>query len=191
MFVALTRAREARRFPGALRRSDLLEPSGRRCGCWSTSQFLFSGIVGRQILVRALTSASPGRGGGDGAGADRAQRGRGSSTTDRKIRSTYRGGACSCSRSAPAAAALNDHRNLAALLMFVALTRAREARRFPGALRRSDLLEPSGRRCGCWSTSQFLFSGIVGRQILVRGLTSASPGSGRRRWCRRRSSAAR
>ena len=123
-----------------------------------------------------LTSASPGRGGGDGAGADRAQRGRGSSTTDRKIRSTYRGGACSCSRSAPAAAALNDHRNLAALLMFVALTRAREARRFPGALRRSDLLEPSGRRCGCWSTSQFLFSGIVGRQILVRGRRWSSGG---------------
>ena len=38
-----------------------------------------------------LTSASPGRGGGDGDGAGRAQRGTGSSTTDRKICSTNRG----------------------------------------------------------------------------------------------------
>ena len=38
-----------------------------------------------------LTSASPGRGGGDHDGACRAQRGTGSSTTDRKICSTNRG----------------------------------------------------------------------------------------------------
>jgi hypothetical protein len=31
------RARGARRFQRALTQSDLLEPPGRRCGCWSTS----------------------------------------------------------------------------------------------------------------------------------------------------------
>jgi hypothetical protein len=82
MFVALTRAREARRFPGALRRSDLLEPPGWRSGCWRRRHLRLSEIVGWQILVRGrrwssggrwLTSASPGRGGGDGTGADRAK----------------------------------------------------------------------------------------------------------------------
>ena len=57
-----------------------------------------------------------------GAGAARAT---GSSTTDRKICSTVSGGACSRSRSAAAAAALNDHQNLAELTMIAALTRAR------------------------------------------------------------------
>ena len=47
-----------------------------------------------------------------GAGAARAT---GSSTTDRKICSTDSGGAYSRSRSAAAAAALNDHQKLAAL----------------------------------------------------------------------------
>src|ERR1700691_4906176 len=72
-----------------------------------------------------LTSASPARSDGDGAGADRAQRGMGSSTTDRKICSTYRGGASSRSRRAAAATALNDHRNLAALTETGALSSGR------------------------------------------------------------------
>src|SRR5271168_3551350 len=76
-----------------------------------------------------LTSASPVRGGGAGDGAGRAQRGTGSSTTDRKICSTDRGGACPRSFSAAAAAALNDHLNLAALILFAALTRARKVGR--------------------------------------------------------------
>src|SRR5580658_5978086 len=114
------------------------------------------------------------------------KRGRGSSTTDRKICSTYRGGACSCSRSAAAAAALNDHRNLAAFDTFAAVSRAREARRFPGALRRSDLLEPPGRRRGCWRRRHLRFSELLAADFgsgptmeLRRSLlTSASPGRG-------------
>ena len=39
------RARGARRFQRALTQSDLLEPPGRRCGCWSTSPFRFSGLL--------------------------------------------------------------------------------------------------------------------------------------------------
>ena len=39
------RARGARRFQRALRQSDLLEPPGRRCGCWSTSPFLFRELL--------------------------------------------------------------------------------------------------------------------------------------------------
>ena len=120
-------------------------------------------------------------------------------TTDRKICSTYRGGACSRSRSAAAAAALNDHRNLAALTHLAAVTRAHEARRFPGALRQSDLLEPPGRRCGCWRRRHFLLAELlVGRfrfgaddGALAIDADVGFAGSERRRWCRRRSSSAR
>jgi hypothetical protein len=45
-------------------------------------------------------------------------------TTDRKICCTYRAGACCRSFSAAAAAALNDHRNLAASTLLAAHTRA-------------------------------------------------------------------
>ena len=66
------------------------------------------------------------------------------------------------------------------------------------------LVEPPGRRAACWPLSPSLFSGIVvrgfrfgatmelgrsGRSMVRPMLTSASPGR-RRRWCRRRSSAA-
>jgi hypothetical protein len=58
----LSRARARRADSrGALRQTDLLEPPGRRCGCWSTSQFLFSGIVVWQIPVRGRRWSSGGR----------------------------------------------------------------------------------------------------------------------------------
>jgi Transposase DDE domain group 1 len=84
--AAPTRARErgARRFQRALTQSDLLEPPGRRCGCWSTSPFRFSGLVRRfwfgatMELGRSMMMSA-------GAGAARPT---GSSTTDRKICST-------------------------------------------------------------------------------------------------------
>src|ERR1700720_2853459 len=55
----------------------------------------------------------------------------GSSTTDREFRSSDRGGACSRSRSAAAAASLNDQQNSEELALIIALTRAdnRETRR--------------------------------------------------------------
>ena len=57
------------------------------------SPFRFSGLLFTDSDSGGpkLTSASPGRGGGDHDGACRAQRGTGSSTTDRKICSTNRG----------------------------------------------------------------------------------------------------
>src|ERR1700691_6051231 len=58
------------------------------------------------------------------------KRGMGSSTTDRKFCSTDRGSACPRSRSAAAAAALNDHLNLAAFYPIRCPQRAR-ARRAP------------------------------------------------------------
>jgi hypothetical protein len=58
-------------------------------------------------------------------------------------------------------AALNDHQKLAALTILAVVTRARGARRFQRALTQTDLLEPPGRRCGCWSTSPFRFSGLL------------------------------
>jgi len=81
--------------------TDLLGPPGRCSGCWphdgevagGAVAISFSGLLfadsgsGRPMMM----SASPGRGGGDGDGAGRAQRGTGSSTTDRKICSTDRG----------------------------------------------------------------------------------------------------
>ena len=59
-----------RRFQRALRQTDLHRPARRRCGCWPTSTFLFSGIVVRRFRRRTmelgrsapmLMSASPGR----------------------------------------------------------------------------------------------------------------------------------
>jgi hypothetical protein len=87
--AAPTRARErgARRFQRALTQSDLLEPPGRRCGCWSASPFRFSGLVRRfwfgatMELGRSMMMSA-------GAGAARPTR---SSTTDRKICSTDSG----------------------------------------------------------------------------------------------------
>ena len=96
-----------------------------------------------------LTSASPGRGGGDGAGADRAQRATGSSTTDRKICSTDRSGACPRSLSAAAAAAPKDQRNLAASTNRAVVTRAREAAPIPArSASRPTCLTGSGRLGG-------------------------------------------
>jgi hypothetical protein len=37
------------RFQRVLTQTDLLEPPGRRCGCWATSAFLFDGIVVRRF----------------------------------------------------------------------------------------------------------------------------------------------
>jgi hypothetical protein len=61
-------------------------------------------------------------------GAGRPQRGTGSSTTIAKFCSTYVG-ALSFALSGLRRALLNDQRNLAALTLFAALTRAREAER--------------------------------------------------------------
>ena len=81
------------------------------------------------------------------------------------------------------AAARKDQRNLAALIMLAALTRALFARRrrFQRALTPTDLHRPARRRCGCWPTSTVLF----------RGIGVGSFGAGRwRSGDRRRSSAA-
>ncbi len=64
------RARGARRFQASSEADrNLHRPAGRRCGCWSTSPLLFSGIVVRRFWggrwssgsAPMLTSASPGR----------------------------------------------------------------------------------------------------------------------------------
>ena len=134
-----------------------------------------------------MMSASPGRG-GDGAGADRAQRATGSSTTIGKICSTDSGALSRFARAA--GAARKDQRNLAALTIFAALTRARE-----GAADSNELstLEPTCTGAAAAAlrllaaTSPVLFSGIVVRQIRRQTmelgdrrpmLMSASPGRG-------------
>src|SRR5450756_1573675 len=61
--------------------------------------------------------------------------------------------------------------------------RARGARRFQRALTQSDLLEPPGRRSGCWLTSPFLFSGIVVRRFgatMELGRSMMTPAAGER-----------
>ena len=95
-----SRARARRRRFQRARRLDRPAPAGsaalrlladvdisfsRNC-CWQLERRTMA--LGRSAPL--LTSASPGRGGGDGAGADRAQPATGSSTTDRKICSTDR-----------------------------------------------------------------------------------------------------
>ena len=117
-----------------------------------------------------LTSASPARSGGAGAGADRAKARYGVMTTDRKICSTYRGGACSRSRSAAAAAALNDHRNLAALTRLAAVTRARGAP-IPGS---PEAERPA--RAAWWALRLLVDVGIS--FSLYRGLLFADSCSG-------------
>ena len=92
-----------------------------------------------------------------------------------------------------------DQRNLSPLTLFAALSRARGGRRFQRALTQTDLHRPAGRRCGCWPTSTFLFRGIVvgrfsgaddGARAIGADADVGFAGSGRQRWCRRRSSAA-
>ena len=137
--LTLARAREGRPIPASSDAdTDLHRPAlggaaaaGRRRQFF-LAEFVSSADSGATMELgrsgdRCMTSASPGRGGGDGDGAGRVQRGTGSSNKDRKICSTVSGGACSRSRSAAAAAAWKDQRNLAALTTFVALTRARRA----------------------------------------------------------------
>jgi len=90
---ARDRARRQRvsRIGGGAEQSDPLEPPGRRCGCWSTSPFQFSGIVVRRFRFGAtMKVGGSGRSMMMSAGAG-AARATGSSTTDRKICSTDRG----------------------------------------------------------------------------------------------------
>ena len=92
MFLPSRARARRRRFQRALTPTDLHRPAGRRCGCWPTSTVLVSGLVlansvrgddgARAVGATMMTSASPARAGGDGAGADRAQRATGSSATD-------------------------------------------------------------------------------------------------------------
>ena len=105
-----------------------------------------------------LTSASPGRGGGDGAGAGRAQRATGSSTTiansaaltvGRSPALAQRCGSSGSERSAEFGSV--NHVRLPSR------ARARR-RRFQRALTPTDLHRPAGRRCGCWPTSTVLVS---------------------------------
>ena len=127
-----------------------------------------------------LTSASPAR--SDGAGAE-LKRGMGSSTKDRKFRSTDRGGACSRSRSAAAAAATERSSEFGRVRHLAAVTRAREASRFPGALRRTDLLEPPVGAAAAGDVAIFFLAKLLladsgsGPTMELRRsmLTSASP----------------
>src|SRR6202041_3453488 len=124
------------------------------------------------------------------------KRGRGSSTTDRKICSTYRGwrllllaqrcGGCGTERSSEFGS-VNPSRCRHA--------RARRADSWE-LLRQSDLLEPPGRRCGCWRRRHFFFAELLlGRfrfgaddGAVAIDADVGFAGSERRRWCRRRSS---
>jgi len=113
------------------------------------------------------------------------QRATGSSTTDRRIRSTDMVRLASLAQRS----ALKDQRNMAALTRIAVLTRARSARRQQTDLHdQLDLLEPPGRRCGCRPT-------LTRASHYVANFFFTNCGSGRRwrrRWCgrRRRASAA-
>ena len=141
LLAAPTRAREAAPIPArsdadrpapagsaALRLLADVDSSFSRNWCWQIRRWTLA--LGRPAPM--LTAASPGRGGGDGAGAAASYRVIGN---DRKFRSTDSGGAL-LARSAGGAAARKDQRNLAELTIFAALTRAR------------DLLGPPGRCSG-------------------------------------------
>ena len=104
--------------------------------------------LGRSGRAMMMTSASPSGGDGGVAGSlSEVQRPTGSSTAIAKF----------CS---------NDGRG-GELVIFAAPTRARggPTRIGRGGAEQTDRLEPPGRRCGCWLTSPFLFSGIVVRRF--------------------------
>ena len=105
-----SRAREAAPIQRALTPTDLHRPARRRCGCWPTSTVLFRGIgVGRfELDAGARATGADADGGFAGSGRRRwcRRRATGSSATI-------------------GAAARKDQRNLAALIMLAALTRAR------------------------------------------------------------------
>ena len=152
-FAALTRAREAAPIP-ARSEADRPAPAGsaalrlladvdisfsRNC-CWQLRRRTLE--LGRSAPM--LTSASPGRGGGDGAGAGRAQRATGSSptiansaapTVGRSPSLAQRCGRCGSERSA----------EFGSVNRFAALTRAREAAPIPA---RSEADRPAPAGCG-------------------------------------------
>ena len=124
------------------------------------------------------------------------KRGMGSSTTDREnlqhlqrkrlLSLAPRCGGCGTQRS-------SEFGSVLTLCAAVYASRAHQARRFPGALRRSDLLEPA------WSAlpaagdvvifvlaklliGRFWFGADAGVQAVDADVGFA--GSGRRRWCR-------
>ena len=125
----------------------------RNC-CWQHRRWTLE--LGRPAPM--LTSASPGRGGGDGAGAAASYRVIGN---DRKFRSTDSGGALPRSLSA-AEQRLGKISGIWQRRSYWLPSRARaRRRRFQRAPRPTDLHRPARRRCGCWPTSTFLFRGIV------------------------------
>ena len=210
---AVTRAREAAPIPAtSASRPTCLTCSGRLGGAAAAGrrrQFFLAELLladrrrtmalGRSAPM--LTSASPGRGGGDGAGAGRAQRATGSSPTIANSAaptvvalSLARSALRSCGSERSAEFGSVDHN-------VCGHARARGGADSSDVGQQTDLLDllgPAGRRCGCWPTSTVLFSGIVvGRSAADDGARAigadADVGfawSGRRRWCRRRSSAA-
>ena len=86
MIAALTRTREAAPIPASSDADRAARAAGRRCGCWPTSTFLFRGIVvgsfgGGRWRSGAPTRRSRRQHRRRSAGAGRAQRATGSSTT--------------------------------------------------------------------------------------------------------------
>ena len=137
-----------------------------------------------------LTSASPGRGGGAGADRAKARYGVIDNRSEilqhlqrrRLLSLAQRCGGCGTERSSEFGSVRHFRCRLA---------RA-EARRFPGALRRSDLLEPPGRRAAAGDlvifvlakllVGRFWFGADDGAQAVDADVGFA--GSGRWRWCR-------
>ena len=166
---AFTRTREAAPIPA---RSDADRPApagwaalrlladvdisfSRNC-CWQLRRWTLE--LGRPAPM--LTSASPGRGGGDGAGAAASYRVIGN---DRKFRSTDSGGAL-LARSALRSSGSERSAEFGSVDHAGCPHARARRRRFQRALTPTDLHRPARRRCGCWPTSTVLFRGIgVGR----------------------------
>ena len=116
ILAVVTRARGAR-FQRALTQTDLLEPPGRRCGCWSTSPFRFSGL----LVVWFGATMEFGR--SAPAALDSNQL-RGHLQQIENSAALTVGRLLSLARRSGAGAALNDHRKLAVLTILAVVTRA-------------------------------------------------------------------
>ena len=190
----LARARGARRFQRAVRAApSRTTGSSRRCGCWPTSPFRFSGLLfadsgatmelGRSAPM--LTWASPGRAAAMVPAPVEGSEVRGHRQLCQILqhrqwrRSRLLAQRCGDRGTERSSEFGRVNHNLCPL------ARARGARRFQRAVRAApSRTTGSSRRCGCWPTSPFRFSGLLfadsgatmelGRSAPM--LTWASPG---------------
>ena len=160
------RARRARQFSDIGQQADprhLVEPPGRRCGCWVTSPFLFCEFFFAESAndgARAIGANDDDVGRSGGAGARFSSYG----VIDNRSENLQH-----CQWGA-ALARLRHHpdRNRTELggrpnhygYLFARVRRRADSSELSQQTDPRNLVEPAGRRCGCWPPSPILFGEV-------------------------------